>query len=133
MRKRTLVRSLSTSAIGLVAVLGTCYWLKRPERVFLPSLAQGLPAEFEKANEIFKTRINNTFPLGSSEAVLVQRLRGDGFKQSGPFRENRDKPEMYSASFVQLGFPCKLAWVIYWHAENDKLTLVTSSYTGTCL
>ncbi|WP_139257137.1 hypothetical protein [Methylobacterium sp. yr668] len=133
MGRRTLVRSLGTSVIGLIAVLGVCYWLKRPEHVFLPSLAQGLPAEFEKANETFKARINENFPVGSSESVLVRRLHEDGFKQGGPFRENPGKPEMYSASFVQPGFPCKLVWAIYWHAENDKLTLVTSSYTGTCL
>jgi hypothetical protein len=133
MRRRTLVRSLGASTIGLIAILCVCYWLKRPERLFLPSLAQGLPAEFQKANETFKTRINENFPLGSSEAVLVQRLRADGFRRGGPFRERPGRPELYSATFVQLGFPCQLAWVIYWHAENDKLTLVTSSYTGTCL
>ncbi|GAB6974861.1 MULTISPECIES: hypothetical protein [Methylobacterium] len=133
MRRRTLVRSLGASAIGLIAVLGTCFWLKRPEHVFLPTLAQGLPAEFQKANEIFKARVNENFPVGSSATVLVQRLQADGFKKHGPFREKPDKSEMYSANFVQPGFPCKLTWAIYWRSENDKLTLVMSSYTGTCL
>ncbi|WP_407526156.1 hypothetical protein [Methylobacterium oryzisoli] len=136
-RPRSAFRSRRALALGLLAAAllataGLAVLLKRPERIFLPPLARDLPANFREADAAFKARIAAVFPIGSSEAALVERLRAQGFALPAG-QATPDGPRESRAVFRQTSFPCNLAWHVRWRAEHDRLVEVSADYGGTCL
>jgi hypothetical protein len=133
-RRRWPRRVSYVAVVLIVAVLssvGTTLWHEY-SRLFRPSppppLAQGLSRTFTEASAQFDQRIRERFPMDSLETELIGELRGQGFKaewtQTGQPRQ---------AAFTQSGFPCVVAWVVSWNAnEVGRLTAIQARVWPTC-
>jgi hypothetical protein len=56
-----------------------------------PQIGRNLPSAFDDANRAFDARVDERFPIGSSEDTLVAELKREGFKVS----ENTTDPATF--------------------------------------
>ncbi|KMO27782.1 hypothetical protein VP06_29850 [Methylobacterium aquaticum] len=117
-----------TLVAGLAMVL-------HPSRQDLPrpALVRGLPARFADADSAFRARVAEAFPLGSSEEILIRRLRGEGFDVHALDRRGSDRSEARGASVSLPSSACTLTWRVRWRAQAGTIVSASGDYGGTCL
>lgn len=118
-------------AVLVLAML--CAWTTwRCSDLSLPPIARGLPAEFAKGDPVFKQRVAERYPLGSSEASMRRDLRLQGFAVKMSRRKGgRSSGTATVSRFNGCG---TTDWVVRWRADpNDRLTEVFGLYGATCL
>ena len=94
-----------------------------------PLLARDLPSNFKLGENEFQKRVDDTFPVGTDNAVVVDYLSNQGFSTRASNAESEQ-----IASFRISRFPCNLIWRIYWTVdEKDKLSTIRAQYGGVCL
>lgn len=124
MKKNTRIL-LWLPAVIIVLMIAAWFW----NYYRIPSLARGLPSNFELGESEFQKRVNNILPVGTENAVVVEYLSNQGFST-----RTLDSESERIASFSKLGFPCELVWRIYWTIdEKDKLSTIEARYGGVCL
>ncbi|MCK2056030.1 hypothetical protein [Methylobacterium sp. 37f] len=95
-----------------------------------PPLLRDLPAGFAQADAAFAARIADTFPLGSPESVLVQRLQAEGFGRDLMAADPSDERRM---RFTVSESSCTLTWRVRWGVEVGRLATVAGKHDGRCL
>jgi hypothetical protein len=94
----------------------------------LPPLLETLPGSWTDAASEFKARIDERFPVGSSEDKLIEVLTGEGFRPDWPHRN-----DAASASFIHPGLLCNREARVLWRADQlGVLTSVDGRYLVTC-
>ncbi len=87
-----------------------------------PPMAGHLPADTNEARQAFKARVKAAFPVGSSEAHLIEILAAQGFTM-----------KEHEASFAKEHSLCMKEWRIQWKTDDDEnIKSITSSYGLTC-
>ena len=91
----------------------------------LPPLLQGIGGERrpDAGQDELDHRIRARYPLGSSEAALVEELAAEGFTPGAPMR-----PGARTESFTRMGFPRRDAFVSWTADENGRLTSIEGRY-----
>jgi hypothetical protein len=99
--------------------------------VRIPDLGRNLPSDFADANHAFDARIQDRFPIGSSEAALLTELEQEGFVVS----DSTVDPATYKsvAIYDRPGLPCRLTWRVFWSSEDSKISAISGHYGGVCL
>jgi hypothetical protein len=96
-----------------------------------PPLASDLPANIAEAGREFDHRIQQRFPIGSSEADLIRELSRQGF---APSVHRGDSPATHVYSFDKGSFPCDLVWNIIWKADGaGSVTTINGVHYASCL
>ena len=113
------------AAVVTVLVITTPFW----NYYRTPPLARDLPSNFELGEAEFQKRVDDTFPIGTRNAVVVEHLSSQGFSTS---TLHPDFERI--ASFSTSDFPCNLVWRIHWTVdEDDRLSTIKAIYGGVCL
>lgn len=86
-----------------------------------PALGRDLPSNYAEGEKAFDERVKATFPIGMSEALLLQELRNQGF------RCNASSPECKSATVTQ-GLIFRRLWSVRWRAKEDQIEDVWGIY-----
>jgi hypothetical protein len=96
-----------------------------------PQIGRNLPSAFDDANRAFDARVDERFPIGSSEDTLVAELKREGFKVS----ENTTEAATFKffALYDAPGLPCRLFWKVLWTSDDGKITAIAGRYSGVCL
>ena len=99
--------------------------------VRIPEIGRNLPPAWDDANHAFDARVQERFPVGSSEAALVTELKREGFIVS----DSKVEPETYKsiALYDRPGLPCRLTWRVLWASEDSKISAIAGHYGGVCL
>ncbi len=94
-----------------------------------PSMARNLPSNYLVAQTEFKERVNDAFPIGINNTVIVESLSKQGFSL-----DTSNVTSEKVASFSISGFICRDDWIIHWTVdENDTLSTIRAQYYLTCL
>lgn len=135
MNGRTCVLLLGGAmAVTLATVAAVPFAVLRPsaQDTPMPALVRGHPARFAEAPPAFRARIAEAFPPGSSEVVLIQRLRAEGFDL-----QNLDIQGAYlderQANLARPSSACALTWRVRWRAERGQIVSASGAYGGVCL
>lgn len=86
-----------------------------------------MSSKFASGKQVFRARIDNSYPTGSSEAKLVSDLESQGFEIT-TYPNGRSKAEL--SRFIGCG---SKVWSVYWSAEEGKVTDITSMYGTVCI
>lgn len=117
--KKITIATLSTIALCMVA---TAFFIHLNK---LPPIADNLPSDFPAADEAFKTRILETFPLGSPKENLVRTLT----EQEFVIYQDKNL-----ALFRKEIFPCSKTWHIAWEENTEgKITKLDPGYSVICI
>lgn len=135
-RKRSvLVRALSVAgALALGVVFYFVFVVALIAGFFHPTppIARGLSSTIAMSEQQFEDRVEATFPLGSSEAEMIETLERQGFtRQEADFGGDVGRLPYMGVSLPR-GF-CGVNISIYWEAEQGRLTEVRGNYGVTCL
>ncbi len=91
-----------------------------------PPLARGLPKDPTAASQAFNSRLDQRFPVGSSDAALIQELQSEGFDIA---TLGEDKaPLQFIATRTVIRGTCRIAWTVSWGANNGRIVAITGSY-----
>jgi len=126
MHLRFLRRTWPILAILLGNVLFFVWW----SGIFtpMPALLATLPGSWTDAEREFKARIDERFPIGSSEDKLIESLSGEGFRPDWPHRN-----DAASASFNRPGLLCNREARVLWRADQQGVLIsVDGRYLVTC-
>ncbi len=128
--RRWLRAFFLVSALCLVAAASSVLTLLWPEWFTrLPPLAAGLPWDYSDAERRFRQRVQQTFPVGSSERDLIRELERQGFH---PGWSHAKLPA--SASLYRNAFPCRKGWEILWRVdEGGVIHEIQGFYRLACL
>lgn len=106
-----------------------------------PPLARDLPQGDRNRTLALQARLSERYPIGSSESVLTDELRKEGFsiKPFDPLhRIVRDRFDFMArhGRFDIVG--CNVDWDVYWAARNGVITAISGDYDhgefgNTCL
>lgn len=97
-----------------------------------PPIARNLSRTIAMSEQQFEGRVEATFPLGSSEAEMIETLERQGFtRQEADFGGEVGRLPYMGVSLPR-GF-CGVNISIYWEAEEGRLTDVRGNYGVTCL
>jgi hypothetical protein len=81
------------------------------------------------SNYAFNERVQQRFPVGSDESVLVAALRREQFRiEPAP-----SKPGRFVARFEAEGLPCKRTWTLLWSTDQRKISDIEARYGEICL
>jgi hypothetical protein len=99
--------------------------------VRIPEIGRSLPSDFGDANHAFAARVQERFPIGSSEETLITELRREGFTIS----DSKVEPDTYKsiALYDRPGLPCRLTWRVLWSSQDAKISAIQGHYGGVCL
>ena len=115
-RKKIII---STIMLIIISIAGYKTW----RHYSVPEIGRNLPSSFEIAELEFKKRIENTFPVGTAESEIVERLGEQGFQIKKSY-----------ASYEQSGFPCTKVWRVLWKTDETGNIISTNAvYGGICL
>lgn len=89
-----------------------------------PHIGQGLPSNFQAADQEFKQRVENLLNTRMSIENLTAELEQQGF--------NVFESSQY-ALFEKPYFPCTLIWRIRWDDNSGIATNLFAKYGGSCL
>jgi hypothetical protein len=92
-----------------------------------PPIARDLPRSFGPTAD-FDRRIQQRFPAGSDETVLVAELRLEQFS----IDETRDPSGTYRhlAHYKRQDLACRTSWEILWNGERGRITQIEGRYSG---
>ena len=112
-------------AVGVALLVGWAalylwfdYWVKT-QREPPPALAAGLTAPYEQ----WPALVQRTFPEGTPEAVMVARLKADGFQVD---------PVAHRAFYDWKDFPCIGRASVEWSAGDGRVTRVDGDWQNVC-
>jgi len=125
MRQSSTVAAITAIAI---AIVGLQYWnSQRTPSGALPPLARNLPADIRMADHVFKQRLHDRFPIGTSNQAVVEELSTEGF------RTENGRGGWRSASLKRSIHPCDIVWSVRWHLDAaDKITATDGAYGLNC-
>lgn len=119
---------ITTAAFVILLLAMTASWFVwRASDASLPPLAKGMTSRFDEGNRQFKRRIEQRYPLGSSEDRLVSDLKSQGFDVT--LRPN-SLSEGVLSRFIGCG---DKQWSVRWYADTGKLKKVYAVYGAICL
>lgn len=116
-----MIRDVCAVALLLVAAVSL------PVAAQDVGLTEGLPTEIEAANAAFAERIDMTFPVGSSVAVMEERLEGEGFVT---WRNSDGTGSAWRSSSWLF---CETEVSVDWAASGDEITEVAGGIAIDCL
>jgi hypothetical protein len=92
-----------------------------------PPIARDLPRPFGPTGG-FDKRIQQRFPAGSDETVLVAELRQERFSTD----EIRDSSGTYRhfAHYKRQEIACRTSWEVPWNGEQGKIVKIEGRYSG---
>jgi hypothetical protein len=96
----------------------------------LPPIARNLPGVFSEGNIEFNRRVENLFPIGSSETGLVSELTSQGFKRRHD--DDNGGQILHSFSIENTNFPCETIWRVSWRAANGNVSERFGVYGAIC-
>lgn len=122
LRRIMLAVLLAIIALPVLAFAGLCVWLNatqgRP-----PALFADVPQDFTDEAP-WTARMAATFPAGTPEAVVIERLKADGFEVDQTAR---------SATYGWgNGVPCIHTVQAAWSAQDGRVTTATARYGNAC-
>lgn len=85
-----------------------------------PLIGRNLPSNYDEGERIFDERVRATFPIGSSEAALIQALRRQGFSV--------DPGPRWASATIKRGLIIKTIWSVRWRAEADRVREIWGVY-----
>ncbi len=92
-------------------------------RAQIPEIAQGLPSNYAEGEQVFNSRLEARFPVGTAEDALVEELKLQGFSikdgSSGRF-----------ATFVEKNLIVSNVWNVGWEVENGTISKIWGVYGG---
>jgi hypothetical protein len=109
--------------------------------VIPPPLAGDLPKGDRNRTLAFQARLNERYPVGSSEAALADELRREGFsiKSFDPLhRMIEDRFDFMAHHGRSDIVGCNVDWNVFWAARNGLITAISGDYEhgefgNTCL
>jgi hypothetical protein len=112
------------SVMPLLILLAGC-------AVQVPPIGRNLPSSSIDENHAFDARVQERFPIGSSEAALITELEHEGFTLS----DSKVEPEIYKsmALYDRPGLPCRRTWRVLWKSEDAKISAIAGHYGEVCL
>lgn len=128
MRRRVAVIGAGLMLVAILVAGNEAFGWFAPE----PALVEDLAGAGSSAqNESFRARLRHAFPVGSSERVLADTLRDQGFVQRDWIGADGDR---HSATWHRSGFPCVTYATVEWTADaRGKLVRVDGLYGYACL
>jgi hypothetical protein len=130
-----LRRLTAFAVVVLVTSCVTYFWTLDSRRAPLPVLLAGLPLNDRwepPEQQAFTPRLLARFPLGSSEAALVQELWLEGFKPMTSLAAS-ERRAAWATDIHQLNV-CVSSAVVSWSAdEGGHLTTISGVYGTSCL
>ena len=88
-----------------------------------PALGRGLPSNYVEGEKVFDERVKAKFPIGMSEAHLLEELRTQGFSvRSDPERAD------FKTATVTRGLIFRNLWSVRWRARADQIEDVWGVY-----
>jgi hypothetical protein len=126
------LKFLAASALLLVVLFGILIWILRPGP--LPDLLQGVPVEgglarWDQTNSAMTEHIRRKLPLRSMKENVVESLRRQGFKATGPGED-----DVKHFTFERQAFPCVERFLIQLKFdEHNLLQDVLGRYGTVCL
>lgn len=122
LRRIMLTVLLTIIALPVIAFAVLCLWISATQGA-PPAMFAGLPPDFRDERP-WTARMAQTFPAGTPEAVLVQRLRGEGFTVDTTTR---------SGTYTWgNGVPCNHTVQIGWSAGAGRVTASRARYMNAC-
>lgn len=91
-------------------------------------IAARLPNRFGDGEIEFRRRVQERFPVGSSESEMIDTLAAQGFARN--LKRSRSLKELILTPGPGYLNVCTLEWSVSWEAFDDKLTLVSTRYGG---
>lgn len=88
-----------------------------------PSLGRNLPSPFVDGEIAFDERVKAQFPKGTSEASVVDQLRGQGFSVA-----DASSADGCRAATVTRGILIRTIWSVRWYAGEDKIDDIWGVY-----
>ena len=86
------------------------------------------PTQVVRIDGDFNKRIQQRFPAGSDEAVLVTELREERFS----IDETRDSSGTYRhlAHYKRQDIACRTSWDVLWSGEQGRIVTIEGRYSG---
>ena len=81
------------------------------------------------SNYAFNERVQQRFPVGSDESVLVTELRRQRFR----IAPDPSKRDSFVARFEAEGLPCKETWTLLWSTDQRKISDIEARRGEICL
>ena len=88
-----------------------------------PFLGRGLPSSYAEGEEVFDMRVKAKFPIGMSEAQLVEELRKQGFSTG-----SMSKATDWKAATITRGVILRTIWSVRWRAPAGRIEEVLGVY-----
>ena len=85
----------------------------------VPDLGRNLPSNYAEGEKVFDERVKARFPLGMSEAHLLERLRSDGFYLDGA---------NFKSATVTRGLIFKNLWSVRWRVKAGQIEDIWGVY-----
>lgn len=117
-------------AIVVLLVAGSIGWMAwRLSDWSLPPLARGLSrGSWEDGQRRFTQKLQETYPPGTAEKVLVAELNREGFKTVIHHGDRYSEGTL--ARFMGCG---DKEWRVLWHASNGYVIEIRGLYGANCL
>ena len=122
LRRTLLVILLAVLALPVIAFAALWIWVASTQGK-PPAMFADVPRDFTD-DQLWVARMNVTFPTGTPEAVLVQRLRSEGFEVDPLSREGRYE--------WGNGIPCNHTVEVGWSADSGRITAGRARYMNAC-
>jgi hypothetical protein len=115
----TIRQQVSLAIVSLLAISACTSWT--------PPIARDLPRSFGPTGD-FDKRIQQRFPAGSDEAVLVAELRQERFS----IDKTRDSSGTYRhlAHYKRQEIACRTSWEVLWNGEQGRIVNIEGRYSG---
>lgn len=97
-----------------------------------PAIGRNLPSDPAQAQRVFDQRVRQRYPIGSSEAALIDDMRVEGF---GIATNSQSPPDRFSKFAIQCGYisiATTHGWEIEWSAANGRLTDIAGVFMPQC-
>lgn len=90
-------------------------------------MARDLPRSFVPTAD-FGRKVQQRFPTGSDEAVLVAELRQERFS----IDKTRDPSGTYRhvAHYTRQELACRTSWAVLWNGEQGRIVTIEGRYSG---
>ena len=112
-------------------VLAACVALASACTDPAPPIADGLSKTFAPSSPEFNSRIEQRFPVGSSEDALLSELRTQHFVIVDDDRQ-RSSGGGHSAVYELKDMACKQTWTVVWQSADKKITQISGDYRQVC-
>lgn len=118
-----LRRIMLTVVLAAPVVAFAVFWIwVEANREYPPELFADVPQDFTDEGP-WVARMAQTFPPGTPEAVLIRRLRAEGFEVD---------PVARSATYGWSAFPCDHDIEARWSAARGQVTTTFARYMNAC-